>query len=132
MHPEDNTISETIAHYERLRAFVDERISEQMPDDVDIPNEVRDALSGMDMSEHIDLDDLDLDSKVEDGVENYMSYNMDIDDMLAHADPDSFVQRVDMTPIITEILPDLLENPEVVHMIRTALAEVPAPEEVKA
>lgn len=131
MHNEDQTISATIAAYERLRAFVDERIAENMPEEVDVDDAVRNSLMDMDISDYVNIttdieeaiENEDLDGKVEEGIENYMSHNFDINDMLENADPVDFVR---------EALPPLLNDPKVVHMIRTALAEVPAPKKEDA
>lgn len=137
MHNEDQTISDTIAAYERLRAFVDERIAENMPEEVDVDDAVRNTLMDMDISDYVNMEDavesavveaisneLDssLDERIVEGMENYMSHNFDIHDMLEDADPDAFRPNIKA----------LLEDPEFVHLIRTALAEVPAPEKEDA
>ena len=137
MHTEDQTITDTIAAYERLRAFVDERIAENMPEEVDVDDAVRSTLMDMDISEYVNMQDevesaveeaisneLDssLDTRIVEGMENYMSQNFDIDAQLENADPVDFVR---------EALPPLLNDPKVVDMIRTALAEVPAPEKTE-
>jgi hypothetical protein len=136
MHSEDQTITDTIAAYERLRAFVDERVTTLVHEEIDLSDEVHNALRDTDISEYVDVDELDIESKIEEGVsneldnslddrviegiENYMSMEFDIDAKLEDAD---------ISENIKVCLPEILGDPKTVHMIRTALAEVPAPEE---
>lgn len=134
MSVDDRSITETLAGYERLREFVDERVAEQVPDVDDAVRDavgdlVPDVLSDTDLSQYLDVDDLDIDDKIVEGIENHMSYGFDMDSALENADPDAFIERADAGEFVRAALPALLEDAAVVSAIRKALAEVAEPVE---